>query len=177
MYRDVPVEYMPLEALLIRGVLDTSVSQAAVRVVAIAATCDVLAFWMVRRWFGERAGRAYLAIALPLQVFMIFRLDMVSVVLVVASFGLATAGRRRTAAVVFAAALLFKLWPIVLLPILWRRSGRRAALMSLGLAAAGFLVWIAVGGIDAVRYVTTFRGVRVAHREHGRVGGRAVRGG
>ena len=165
LYRDVPVEYMPLEALLIRGVLDTSLSQAAVRVVAIAATCDVLAFWMVRRWFGERAGRAYLAIALPLQVFMIFRLDMVSVVMVLASFGLATAGWRRTAAAVFAAALLFKLWPIVLLPVLWRRAGRRAALLLLGIAAAGLLVWIAVGGIDAVRYVTTFRGAQGWHIE------------
>ena len=97
LYRDVPVEYMPLEALLIRGLLDAPVGGVAVRVVVLSAVCDVLAFWLVGRLFGRPAGRAYLAIALPLQVFMIFRLDMVAVVLVLSALALAASGRRRTA--------------------------------------------------------------------------------
>ena len=47
-YRDVPVEYMPLETALIRLVLDAPLNDAAVRV-AISMVGDVLAFLLVRR--------------------------------------------------------------------------------------------------------------------------------
>ena len=165
LYRDVPVEYMPLEALLIRGLLDAPVGEVAVRVVVLSAVCDVLAFWLVGRLFGRPAGRAYLAIALPLQVFMIFRLDMVAVVLVLSALALAASGRRRTAGAICAVALLFKLWPVVLIPLLWRRAGRSGTALAGVLAIGGVLVWLAVSGVDAIRYVTSFRGATGWHIE------------
>ena len=164
-YRDVPVEYMPLETGVIRLVLDASVNDAAVRVAIISVVCDVVAFLLVRSIAGEVAGRWYLALALPLQVFMLFRLDMVAVVLVLTSIWLARSERRTAAGALFAAALLFKVWPIVLLPLLWRRAGRRGTVVAGTLAAAGVLLWILVGGVDAPGQVAGFRGATGWHLE------------
>jgi hypothetical protein len=164
-YRDVPVEYMPLETGLIRLVLDASLNDAAVRVAIISVVCDVVAFLLVRSLAGDVAGRWYLVLALPLQVFMLFRLDMVAVVLVLASIWLARSERRTASGVLFAAALLFKVWPIVLLPLLWRRAGRRGTIVAGALATAGVLLWVVVGGVDAPGQVTGFRGATGWHLE------------
>ncbi len=156
-YRDFPVEYMPLETLLI-GVLGGTVGEAGVRVVAISAVSDVAVYLLIARLFGRRAALAYLWFALPLQVFMLYRLDLVAVVAVLAALLAAREERPVLAGVVFAAAVLFKPWPLVILPVLAWRAGRRgvAAFAAVILAAAA--AWFALGGLEGIRSVVTFRG-------------------
>jgi len=156
-YRDVPVEYMPLEGLFVRLALHTSLGDAAVRVVAVSAVCDLVAFLVVARSFGTRAGAWYLWFALPLQVFMLFRLDGVAIVAVLGALDLCRRRRPGWAGTLFAAAVLLKLWPIVLVPVLLRKGGRRAVATAAAGVAVGVALWVAIGGVDAIRYVTSFR--------------------
>lgn len=156
-YRDFPVEYMPLETLLI-GVLGATAGEVGVRVVTISALCDVAVYLLMARLFGRRAAIAYLWFALPLQVFMLYRLDLVAVVAVLVALLAAREERPALAGVVFAVAVLFKPWPLVLVPVLAWRAGRRGVAAFAGVLLAGLAAWWAVGGLEAFRYVATFRG-------------------
>lgn len=157
-YRDFYVEYAPAETILIDAAFDTeSISRAIGRTAIVSLACDLGIFFLLRRWKGLSTGVAYLALSLPLQVFMPFRLDLITVVSLVAAFVLAREGKQRSAGALFALAVLFKLWPLVLLPVFALNGWWRSLRWSVAVALAGLGAWVLVAGPDAVRYVTSFR--------------------
>jgi len=165
-YRDFPVEYSPMETILIDAAYDTgSISRAVGRTAIISLACDLGIYLVLRRSWGANVGLTYLAVSLPLQVFMPFRLDFVPVLLVTAAFANARSGRERIGGALFAASILFKFWPIVLLPVLLRNRQMRALVWSIGLSGLGLIAWWLSVGSDALRYVVTFRGARGWHVE------------
>jgi hypothetical protein len=65
--------------------------------------------------------------------------------------------RQRASGIAFAAAILTKVWPVVIVPALWLRD-RRAFWWAVATAALGGVVWVVVGGVEGVRQVVGFRG-------------------
>ena len=158
-WRDVPIEYAPGEFLVIKGLFDTgSVETAAVRL-AVLAFAGHLGTWGGVRWgWGRSAGLRYLISALPLLLLMYERIDLIPVAIATWGVALAVRGRPRGGGAVLAAAVLVKLWPLVLLPGVLMRGGRRAASWFAGVLLAGGLGWVVYGGAGAPEQVLTFRG-------------------
>jgi hypothetical protein len=157
--RVVPIEYAPGELLLIRGLFDTgAVETAAIRLALVSFAAHVSTWGAVRWGWGRTAAERYLFAVLPLLLLMYERIDLVPVAVAAWGVALAVRGRPRGAGVLLAAAVLTKLWPVVLLPGLLLRGGRRARVWFGAVTGTGLLTWIAVAGIGAPGEVVTFRG-------------------
>jgi hypothetical protein len=162
---DVPVEYPPVETIVILLIGHGSVTAIAVQVALVNASATLATWWVLRVGWSADVGRLFLWFALPLQVFMPFRLDMLSVLLIVAAIALAQRGREIASGISAAAGVLFKVWPLAVVPIFAVRRQRRA-LLTTGLAAVlGAGVWVAIFGVDAARQVLTYRGATGWHVE------------
>jgi hypothetical protein len=165
LWTDVPVEYPPIETIVILLVGHGSVAAIAVQVAVVNALATLATWWVLRVGWSSEAGRLFLWFALPLQVFMPFRLDMLSVLLIVGGIALAARGREVAGGVSAAAAVLFKLWPLAVVPIFAIRRERRA-LITTGLTVAlGAASWVSIFGVDAARQVLSYRGATGWHVE------------
>ncbi len=158
-WRRVPIEYAPGELLLIRRLFDTgSVETAAIRLALVAFSAHV-ASWAAVRWgWGRPAGERYLIAALPLLLLLYERIDLIPVAVAAWAIALQVRGRPAAAGGTLAIAVLMKIWPLVLLPGLLLRDGRRAAASFTGVLGAGALAWAAYGGTGAPGQVVSFRG-------------------
>ena len=157
-YVDQQVEYPPLETLLIAAIGGGTVSLAIVLTALINAAATIVSWLLIRDHWSADAGRLFLWFSLPLQVFMPVRLDAVAVALTIGGVILADRGRGSASGVMFAAAILFRLWPLALLPLLWLKGRRRGVGVCLLVVTIGLVVWVAAFGTDAPRQVATFRG-------------------
>src|SRR5262245_17250955 len=143
-YRDVPVEYAPLETLVILGIGGSTPMGVAVRVAVINAACTVGCWWLLHRHWSREAASVYLWVSLPIQLFMPFRIDVLSVFLILGSFVLADQGRERGGGLLAAASVLTKIWPVVLLPAFLLRAQRRPVVWAVIVLAAGAVLWLGV---------------------------------
>jgi hypothetical protein len=78
--------------------------------------------------------------------------------LILAAIVLAERRREALGGVLFGAGVLFKLWPVVVLPILFFRRRLRALWIALAVTGGGVLVWAVAFGTDAVGQVASYRG-------------------
>ena len=157
-YRDFEVEYAPAETIAIEALAGGGLVSTAVRLAALALTCDLLAFAGLWYGWGRRPAALYLLIGLPLVPFIYSRLDPLVVTLAIWGLALARRGRERSGGATLALAGLTKLWPLVVAPALLIERRTRAARWFACLFAAGVAAWIAYGGVDAIRQVVSFRG-------------------
>ena len=157
-YKDTPVEYAPLETLVILAIGGSTPMSVALRVAVINALCTVGCWWLLRRHWSREAATAYLWVSLPIQIFMPFRIDALSVFLILGSFVLADRGRERGGGLLAAASVLVKVWPFVLFPALVLRGQRRAAIWSGVALLAGGVLWVVVSGYGALGQVAGSRG-------------------
>ena len=77
---------------------------------------------------------------------MVERLDTVPVAIAAWAMAFVVRERPRRAGAVLAAAVLTKLWPLVLLPGLVLRGGRRASAWFGAVLTAGGIAWVVYGG-------------------------------
>ncbi|MBA3690639.1 MAG: hypothetical protein H0W82_04390 [Actinobacteria bacterium] len=158
-WRRVPIEYAPGELLLIRGLFRTgAVETAAIRLALVAFLSHLATWGAVRRGWGRVAGERYLIVALPLLLLMYERIDMLPVAVATGAIALQVRRRSAAAGAALAIAVLTKIWPLVLLPGMILRGGRRAASSFAAVLAAGMLAWVAYGGTGAPGQVLSFRG-------------------
>jgi hypothetical protein len=157
-YRDFPLEYPIGELVVIRAVAAGSLGATRVLVACVAFVSDVVTYALLWLGRGRVVALRYLALATPLLVFIYRRTDLLAVVLAVAGAMAVERGRERSGGVLFAGAILTKLWPVVLLPALVLRDRARALRMAVVVSAVGVAAWVLVGGPDAVRQVVTLRG-------------------
>ena len=157
-YRDFDVEYAPAETIAIEALAGGGLVSTAVRLAALALTCDLLAFAGLWYGWGRRPAALYLLIGVPLVPCIYSRLDPLVVMLAIWGLALARRRRERAGGGVLALAGLTKLWPLVVAPALLIERRTRAARWFACLFAAGVVAWIAYGGVDAVRQVVSFRG-------------------
>lgn len=156
-WRDSEVEYAFGDWLVIRAVGwgSEAVARALLGLVAFAA--DLVAWRAVSFGWGRAAATRYLWLGTPLLVFIYRRSDLVPVALAAIALAWAQRDRQRSAGVALAAAVLTKIWPVVLAPAL--ALERRWKALSTGAIAlvAGLAGWLALGGFGALRQVSTFR--------------------
>lgn len=161
-YRDFAVEYPPVSfaAIELVGAEDPQGTGARFLWLAIAADAAV-AVALLRGW-GRRAAGAYLIGSIPLLGpdlrlrSMYMTLDIIPVALATVAMALALRRRERAGGVLLAAAVLAKVWPLVLAPaFLW---ARRRALVWFGLAlTVGTTVWVLWAGVGGIGQVATQR--------------------
>jgi len=157
-WKDFEVEYPPGQALVVRLVDGDSLAVLAQEIAVIACLADLATAWLLAVGWGRATAIRYLVLGLPLVVFIYMRLDLVSACLATAAVVLMKRGRERAGGISFAAAVLFRLWPVVVFPLLLVRRRARTAIWAAGASVVGGIAWVLFGGVDAIRQVVTFRG-------------------
>ena len=163
-YGDYPVEYPPVLVALVKllafATPDEHTFTVAIIVMSLLAEASVAAM-LWRSWSRETALWYLTVDTLLLGLFMV-RLDLLSVVLVVAAVVLALRSRPRLAAVFIVLAIGVKLWPLpiaLLLVALVPAAERRRYVVTALTATAGLgAAWLALGGVSGIEQVLTFRG-------------------
>lgn len=157
-WRDFELEYAPLEAAMILLIGQGTAAYTGQAVVVLAFVADlVTAVALGIGWRRSVAGR-YLLIGLPLLSFIYLRLDAIPVAFTVSGFAFARRRQEVRAALVLAAGILAKLWPIVVMPALLVGRRRHAFALTTLVATIGLVGWVAFAGVDAPFQVVTFRG-------------------
>ena len=157
-WRDTPVEYAFGDWIVIRAVGWGSLAVARELLAVVAFAADLVAWRAVARGWGRDAALRYLWLGAPLLIFIYRRSDLVPVALAALGLAWARRDRERAGGVALGAAVLTKLWPIVVAPALALERRMRALTTAAIAAAAGLATWIAIGGPGALRQVGTFRG-------------------
>ena len=123
--------------------------------VATLAADIAIALILLRTW-GRGAAFRYWVIGTPLSLFIYLRVDLISVLLAVIAVAVAKK-RRIWSGPLLAAAVFVKVWPIILLPLLWIERTWKAVLACLATLTLGVVAWIWWGGFDGPIQVLTFR--------------------
>jgi len=157
-WRDTPVEYAIGDYIVIRAVGWGSLALARMLLAVVAFTADLVAWRAVARGWGREAAVRYLWLGAPLLIFIYRRSDLVPVALAALALAWARRDRERAGGIALGLAALSKIWPLVVAPALALERRRRALATAAIAFVSGLLVWIAIGGLDALRQVGTFRG-------------------
>ncbi len=137
-YRDFPVEYAPIETLIVRFGMSAEPAATAARVAVLAFAADI--------WVGS-----------PLLVFIYTRFDLVPVALAAWGAVLAIRGSQRAGGATMAVAALTKLWPAAVAPGFLVAGCKRAFAWTVLVGSGLIAAWFAVGGVRALADVLTFR--------------------
>jgi len=156
-YRDVPVEYPPVSLGAIELVAGTNGNQTGATLVWFMVFWDLVTFAALAFGWGRRAAVLYLLLTVPLLGFLFTTIDLISVALAVSAVALAVRGRERLGGVAFAAAILAKVWPLAILPVMVLERKRRALTWSVAALALGTLGWVWWGGPSGPLQVATQR--------------------
>jgi hypothetical protein len=159
-YRDFAVEYAPVETLIVRFGASGDPAATAARVAVLAFVADIATWWALRLGWGTRAAERYLWIGAPVLVFIYTRFDLVPVAVSAWGAVLAIRGSQRLGGVTMAIAALTKLWPVVLFPGFLVAGCKRAFTWAVLAAIALVGAWFAVGGVNGLTDVLTFRHAR-----------------
>jgi glycosyl transferase family 87 len=158
-YRDVPIEYPIGELVVIRAVGWADLTVARVLLALVAFAADAIAYSAVAVGWGRAAARRYLWLGTTLLILLYRRPDVVGVALAVVGVVLATRrGRERAGGLAFGAAVLVKLWPVIVAPALAIERRRRALVVAAITVASGFVAWVLIGGVGGITQVLTYRG-------------------
>src|SRR6266550_6736045 len=163
-YRNFPVATMPLETATDRTIGGDGASATVARIALLAFIADVAAAAALAWGWGRRPAIVYLLLGLPLLSFIYLRFDLVSVAL--AAWAIAWTKHRGEAlgGAAFGLAVMAKLWPLALAPILLIRRAWRPAIA--GFAAIVVVLgasWYLTGGPKGPFQVLTSAGVRGWH--------------
>jgi hypothetical protein len=156
-YRDFPVEYPPVSLGAIELVAGTNGNQTGANLVWFMALCDLVTVAALAFGWGRRAAVFYLLLTVPLLGFLLTTIDLISVALAVGAVALMVRGRERLGGVALAAAILAKVWPLALLPMMVLQRKRRALTWSVAALTLGTLVWVWWGGPSGPLQVATQR--------------------
>jgi Glycosyltransferase family 87 len=171
-YRDQAVEYPPVTVgvLVLIHLFARDRHAFGIGVVLTMALIEALVCVLMWRSFGNHVGLTFLIFDAPLYYLLLTRVDIVSVALAAAFVALLLGRGQLGAGVAWVAAVGAKLWPLPLGVYLLTAppSGRERRRALVGAAAGAAFVagaWLAIGGIDGVRQVITFRGSQGWHIE------------
>lgn len=156
-YVDFEVEVPPAEYFFLKAEHGADPRSTAINLAIGQFVLDmVLVAGLLFGW-GNRTAIAYLLLSLPLIPFLYFRLDLLSMALAVLGFAFVRKRLEVAGGVTLALAVMSKVWPIALLPLLVIERRWKATAVFVGATAAAFAAWIAWVGFDGIREVATFR--------------------
>ena len=163
-YRNFPVATMPLETATDRTIGGDGASATVARIALLAFIAALAAASALAWGWGRRPAIVYLLLGLPLLSFIYLRFDLVSVAL--AAWAIAWTKHRGEAlgGAALGLAVMAKLWPLALAPVLvirraWRPAVAGFAVVVVVLGAA----WYLTGGPKGPFQVLTSAGVRGWH--------------
>ena len=156
-YRDFPVEYPPVSLAAIEVTAGPNGNETGAHMVWLILICDLATVAALSYGWGPRTAVAYLFLTAPLLGFLYTTIDLIAVALAVGAVALVVRGRERLGGVALAAAILAKVWPLVLAPVIALERKRRALVWSAGSLAAGTFVWVWWGGASGLVQVATQR--------------------
>ena len=156
-YRDFPVEYPPVSLGAIELVAGTNANETGVHLVWLMVLCDLVTMAALAFGWGRRAAIVYLVLTAPLLGFLYLSIDLLSATLAVGAVALVVRGRERLGGVALAAAILAKVWPLVLLPVMILQRTRRALAWSVAALTLGMFVWVWWSGPSGPLQVATQR--------------------
>lgn len=157
-YRGFPMAAMPLETAAFRLLGGHDAGTTAIWFVAIALLADLATAAALAWAWSRRAAVVYLLLGLPLLGFAYLRLDLVAVAL--ATWAVAMLRKRGddpAAGALFGFAVLWKLWPLALAPLLLFRRAARAGTAFVIVGLLGGAAWYLTGGPKGPFQVLTFR--------------------
>ncbi len=173
-YRDFEVEYPPVTLGLIRLVgIGTDVSAIdpassefdgdlgmLTRLAVLQLGFELGAAALLAWAWNRRTAIAYLVLGTPFVFFPFpyVRIDLFAVFLAVLALSLVRKGFERTGGVALGVAVLAKLWPVVVAPVLVVLGKRRSLISSAITLAIGIALWLAFFGPAGFAQVATFRG-------------------
>ena len=165
-YRNFPVATMPLETATDRTIGGDGASATVARIALLAFIADLAAASALAWGWGRRPAIVYLLLGLPLLSFIYLRFDLISVAL--AAWAIAWTKHRGEAlgGAALGLAVMAKLWPLALAPILLIRRAWRPAVA--GFAAVVVVLgaaWYLKGGPKGPLQVLTTAGVRGWHAQ------------
>jgi Glycosyltransferase family 87 len=156
-YRDFPVEYPPVSLAAIEVVAGTNGNETGAHLVWFIFLCDLATVAALAYGWGQRTAVAYLFLTVPLLGFLYTTIDLISVALAVGAVALVVRGRDRLGGVALATAILAKVWPLVLLPVMVLERKRRALVWSVVTLTLGTFAWVWWGGASGPLQVATQR--------------------
>ena len=163
-YRNFPVATMPLETATDRTIGGDGAAATVARIALLAFIADLATASALAWGWGRRPAIVYLLLGLPLLSFVYLRFDLVSVAL--AAWAIAWTKHRGEAlgGAALGLAVMAKLWPLALAPVLvirraWRPAVAGFAVVVVVLGAA----WYRTGGPKGPFQVLTSAGVRGWH--------------
>jgi len=156
-YRDFEVEVPPVEYFFLKATHGADSRETAVSLAWAQFLLDIVLVCALMLGWGQRAAIAYLVLSAPLIPFLYFRLDLLPVVLAVLGVALARTRAPTAGGIVLAAAVLAKVWPVALFPVLLVERRWKALAWATAATAAGMAAWVAWVGFDGLREVATFR--------------------
>jgi hypothetical protein len=156
-YRDFPVEYPPVSLAAIEVVAGTNGNETGAHLVWFIFLCDLATVAALAYGWGQRTAVAYLFLTAPLLGFLYTTIDLISVALAVGAVALVVRGRDRLGGVALATAILAKVWPLVLLPVMVLERKRRALVWSVVTLTLGTFAWVWWGGASGPLQVATQR--------------------
>lgn len=158
-YKDFQVEYPPVTFLIIKLTHGPSLGVSITLVALSQLACDLLISFILRWVWNLRTQAAYLILGFPLIAFpfVYARVDLFTVLLVVGSLALIRRGRDTLGGAGLALAVLAKIWPFAVAPVLLiERKGKGM----ISLVTTGFvclMAWLLVGKVSGVQQVFSFR--------------------
>ena len=164
-YRNFPVESMPLQTLADRVLGGGSSSSVAIRIAVLAFVADLAAAWALAWGWGRRPSVVYLLLGLPLLPIVYLRFDLVSVALAVWAAAWIRHRGETLGGATLGVAVMAKLWPIVLAPLLLVRRARSGVIAFLGVIVLLGAWWYLTGGPKGPFQVATFRDARGWHTQ------------
>ena len=141
-YRDFPVEYPPVSLGAIELVAGPNANETGVHLVWLMVLCDLVTMAALAFGWGRSTAVFYLVLTVPLLGFLYTTVDLISVALAVGAVALVVRGRDRLGGVALAAAILAKVWPLVLLPVMVLERKRRALVWSVATLTLGTFAWV-----------------------------------
>jgi len=157
-YRDFDVEVPPVEQLYLEVVAVPEPRGTAVRNALVQLVVDLLIALVLAFGWGATAPLWYLAIGAPIAPFLAFRLDLLSVLLATTALAFARRSRSAPAGALLSAAILTKVWPAVLIPVLAAQRRWRALIWTGVATVTGMAAWIVWTGWSGPTQVATLRG-------------------
>jgi glycosyl transferase family 87 len=156
-YRDFPVEYPPVSLAAIEVAAGPNGNETGAHMVWLILICDLATVAALSYGWGSRTAVAYLFLTAPLLGFLYTTIDLIAVALAVGAVALVVRGRDRLGGVALAAAVLAKVWPLVLVPMMVLERKRRALVWSSVSLTLGTVVWVWWGGASGLVQVATQR--------------------
>ena len=156
-YRDFPVEYPPVSLAAIEVAAGPNGNETGAHLVWVILLFDLATVAGLSFGWGPRTAVAYLFLTAPLLGFLYTTIDLISIALAVWAVALVVRGRDRLGGVAMAAAILAKVWPLVLLPVMVIQRKGRALVWSAAALALGTFVWVWWGGPSGPLQVATQR--------------------